>query len=249
MTALVIRARSSLTNPLPGTPILPDIGSGLYFDFDARTLSLINGATVNAWLGSGPAPEKNRLLNTAQSISVWALPTYSATDGPGGIPAVKFNGVNQRIRTTDANVVPYSGDFTVAVVGQGSAPSGVTLSRMYGSSPGSTTAISPAASGNIVFQQEGTNIFSTPNPGGHFVAVISVSQSKAVQMTSAMDSPNVLPGSFAPGYTGFGLGGSSGNVLGTQMAGTVSRVTAFTRALSVDDVFALMQAYRNEYGI
>ncbi|MGG5143878.1 hypothetical protein [Alcaligenes ammonioxydans] len=249
MTALIIRAPGRIIAPPPGTPIFPDISSGLYFDFDARVLNLLDGDSVAAWSGAGPAPAKNRLLNTAQSMNTWTLPTYSATDGPSGTPAVKFNGVNQRIRTTDASVIPYIGDFTIALVGQGSAPSGVTLSRLYGSSPGATTTISPASSGNIVFQQNGANVFSTPNPGGHFVVAFSVSKSRVIMLTSAMEDPKVISGSYDPGYTGFGLGGSAASALGTQMLGSVSRVTAFTRAFTVNGVAALVRAYRDEYGI
>lgn len=249
MTALVIRARSRLTNPLPGTPVLPDVSTDLYFNFDARDLEYQDGDTVYSWLASGVAPVNNRLLNTAQSDSNWELPTFSKSAGPNSSAAVVFNGVNQRIRVTNNKVVPYEGPFTIAVVGRGVAPDGVTLSRMYGSSIGMTTHISPASTGNIVFQQGGGNVFSTPNPMTHFVAVASVSNDQIIMMTSAMREPESVAGAFEPGYLGFGLGGSSSVALGSQFQGAVSRVTAFTRALTANDVAALVYAYREEYGI
>lgn len=106
---LVISASSALKNPLPDTPSIPDITSDLYFDFNAADLALADGATVNNWVGQGSAPIANRTLNTHNSISSWAFPTFDADGGPGGTPTVRFNGTNQRLRTTDANVTPISG--------------------------------------------------------------------------------------------------------------------------------------------
>lgn len=246
MSALIIKALSEITNPLPDTPYIPDIETDLYFDFDARDIDLPNGATVSNWVGLGPAPIGNRTLDTAQSTSVWTLPTFSTTGGPGGTPAVEFDGINQRIRTTTANVIPHSGAFTVALVGRGSPGQGVTSGRIYSSL---FDAIFLNTAGNIIVQQDNKTYLTRPNPDSHFVAIISASGSRLLTMLSGMISPTEVNVANPAGYRGFGLGGSGSAVLGDQIEGSVSRVTAFTRALSESDVVALMQKYMSEYGI
>lgn len=246
MTALIIKAFAEMTNPLPDTPFFPDIESDLYFDFDAKSIDLQNGETVSSWAGSGPAPIGNRTLNTAQSVSTYTLPTFSTTAGPGGTPAVAFNGVNQRIRTTDSSVIPHAGEFTIALVGRGAPGVDVTTGRIYSSS---FDAIYLNTAGNIVVQQDNKTYLTRPNPGSHFVAIISASGSRLLTMISGMAAPAEVNVTNPAGYSGFGLGASGAAVLGSQIQGSVSRVTAFTRALTAVDVTALMQAYRNEYGI
>lgn len=246
MTALIIKALSAMTNPLPDTPTFPDIESGMYFDLDARTLDLQDGETVSSWSGKGPAPLANRTLNTAASASIWTLPTYSATGGPDGTPAIAFDGINQRIRTTDSSVTPYSGGFTVVIVGKGSPGTDVSTGRIYSSA---YDAIYLNTAGNIVIQQDNKTYLTRPNSGGHFVAIISASGSRLLTMVSGMAAPSEVNVTNPSGYSGFGLGASGSAVLGSQVNGSVSRVTTFSRALTAVDVTALMQSYREEYGI
>lgn len=245
--ATIIRADGVITNPPPDTPSLPDIETGLYFDFNASDLGLADNAQVTNWVGSGVAPVANRTLNTRNSSSAWVFPRMDLDGGPGGVPTVSFNGTNQRIRTTDADVVAHTGDFTIALVCSGVASSD-NSARFWGGPTTSDLRFLPNASGSL-WVSYGATLLLNPLPSGHFVVAASISQGRAIAMASNMDVPLVTIGEFSPELAGFGLGGPNSANPTNPLNGTVTRVRAFTRALSESDIRALVYDLRSQYNI
>jgi len=94
MFSLVISAPGVLSNPLPDTPTIPDVQSNIIYELDAASLAaLADGAAVDTWLANGPAPIVNRTFNF--QYTGWGKPKFSLTGGPGGNPAVLFDGTQQ----------------------------------------------------------------------------------------------------------------------------------------------------------
>lgn len=247
----VIKADTDLTNPLPDTPVIPDIDSGLYFRFKASDLSLANGATVDSWEGVGPAPAANRTLNVVAG-SNWVKPVYSTSGGPGGAPTVVFNGTNSHIRTTDANVTAYNGPHTIAMVCSG-VTNGTSShnARFFGASVGTSLTIQPREGGTVYEFVQGAPILDTPNPGGHFVVVASLSPTALVGGISSLPGTTSVaaPSGFSPGYAGFGIGGSFAGTPNAPLNGTVTEIVMYNRALGAGDIDALIAQLRSEYGI
>ena len=94
MFSLVISAPGVLSNPLPDTPTIPDVQSNIIYELDAASLAaLTDGAAVDTWLANGPAPIVNRTFNF--QYTGWGKPKFSRAGGPGGNPAVLFDGTQQ----------------------------------------------------------------------------------------------------------------------------------------------------------
>lgn len=247
----VIIAEGEITNPLPDTPVIPDITSDLYFRFKASDLALANGATVESWVGQGNAALANRSLNTAVN-SNWIKPIYSATGGPGGRPTVLFNGVNSHLRTKDSDVQAYTGPMTLGMVCSGvTNDSGANNARFFGSTAAGQLTIQPSAAGNVYCFVGGQDIFSLPNPGGHFAVVVSLSDSEIIAKTSFSNDVFKMsaPAGFMPTFTGFGLGGSFSATPDNPLNGTVTAADMFARAMNESDLSALLESLRADNGL
>lgn len=247
----VIKADGNLTNPLPDTPVIPDLSTGFYFRFKASDLTLTNGATVESWVGQGPAPAANRTLNAATNTN-WSKPVYSATGGPNGSPTLLFNGSNQHLRTTDAQVTAYTGPLTIAMVCSGvTNDTGTNNARFFGSTAAGQLTIQPSAAGNVYSFVSGQDIFSHPNPGGHFIVVASLSSASLIGALSSVSAVTSVaaPVGFLPSFTGFGIGGSFSATPDNPLNGTVTDIWGFTRALGVGDVNAIVAQLRAEYNL
>ncbi len=247
----VIKADGTLTNPLPDTPVIPDLSTGFYFRFKASDLSLANGATVESWVGQGPAPAANRTLNAATNAN-WAKPVFSATGGPNGGPTVAFNGTNQHLRTTDAQVTPYSGPLTIAMVCSGvTNDTGANNARYFGSTATGQLTMQPSAAGNVYCFVAGQDIFSHPNPGDHFIVVASLSSATLIGALSSVAAVTSVaaPAGFQPSFTGFGIGGSFSATPDNPLNGTMTDIWGFTRALGVGDVNAIIAQLQSEYSL
>lgn len=247
----VIIAEGEITNPLPDTPVIPDITSDLYFRFKASDLALANGATVESWLGQGNAALANRTLNTATN-SNWIKPIYSAVGGPGGRPTVLFNGVNSHLRTKDSDVEAYTGPMTIGMVCSGvTNDTGTNNARFFGSTSTGQLTIQPSAAGNVYSFVAGQDIFSLPNPGGHFALAISLSDTQIIAKTSFSNDIIKLtpPQGFMPTFTGFGIGGSFASTPDNPLNGTVSDGIMFARAMNESDLSALIESLRTENGL
>jgi|GEM_PF-4518023 len=244
MTALIIRALGEITNPLPGTPRVPDITSDLYWDLDARSLSLSDGDPVTSWIGTGPAPANNRTLASQQGG--WGWPAFSASGGAGGAPALTFNG-EQQIRLLTPSATPFGGPYTVVLVCSGES-AGSARARFYGGTGAEPTAIYPSTAGVLFVGLSSGGAASAALPSGHFVVAISYNGAESAWGMSGTDAAGLsLP---EVGWNGMGFGGntSSGNPNG-GLVGTITRARMYRRAMSVYDIDALVASLEAEYGL
>lgn len=253
MKALIIRAEGTITNPPPGTPVLPDTTSGLFLDLDARTLSLSNGATVSEWTASGPASEDFRVLN--DTVSGFYYPTYSATAGAGGTPALTFDGT-QQIRTNIGDSGPRLAlPFTVAVVcsGDSAAQLGETNHARYFSGTGLLPLAFMPANRSVRTTDLGLSTWghfaSIPTVPGHRVLVFSYNGASSAWGASGHEAKTISIAEHPLG--GFGFGGSAASATPPVrgLVGTVTRALIFSRAFTTHDIDALVSELSAEYGI
>lgn len=248
MSALIIKALGSITDPLPNTPKLPDIESGLYWDLDAATITGLNdGDLVTSWVGTGPSPANNRTADHQQTG--WGLPTFSSAGGAGGAPALAFNG-EQQLRISSFASTPFSGPYTVAVVcsGGSSATDGVNRARFYGGTGPNPAAITPTGNGQLNVGLSSGGAVGVPLPSGHFVVVISYNGANSAWGVSGLRAaPLSIP---AIDWDGAGFGGTT--LTGTPnggLHGTITRALLYRRAFNTYDIDALVASLRAQYGI
>jgi len=252
MSALILRASGVLSNPLPGTPVIPDIETDLYFDFRASDLvgTVADGASVTNWVGRGPAPEVNRTLSTV--LSGWTAPVFDINGGPGGTPTVSFNGIHS-LRTVVASPAPFSGPFSVALVCSGTtqaASAAQNRSRIFSGTTPNPFGIFPNHNGELQLSPPGSGGPVRPNPGGHFAIVTVFNGANSLWAAGDGEAEPATISTFT-GFDGFGLGSNinpyADGVFGLK--GTVTRVIMYRRALSASDVNGLMEQLRDEHGV
>lgn len=251
--SLIIKVNDLIQAPDDNNPVLPDLSSGLYFDFDARSLTLSEGASVNSWVAAGSAPLANRSLNYVRS-GAFEAPTFSKTAGPNGGPTVVFNTESSLMTAPDQPSL-YEGDLTIAVVAKAATISG-NYARFYQdpiSLPnGSATTIRPSPQGNIVITTSfKTNSRIVPNPGNDFVCVLSRNSSSEVSMFgSESDVTNVTGGTEGlPANQGLNIGTSRSVSTPDGFDGSITRIIMYSRALTAIEVRALVGSLKLEYGI
>lgn len=110
--------------------------------------------------------------------------------------------------------------------------------------------MSPSFAGNIYCIIPGTVILSIPLTAGHHIVVCALSADRLAGLTEDMGSPaSIVPPSYAPQYTGFGIGGASAANPVSPLNGTVSRIKMYTRMLNDASLKALVESMQAEYGI
>ena len=101
MQALILKAPGILTNPIPGTPKLPDLSRKLLADYDADRLTLTDGANVTVWKNSndGSSGAKANLVYASGIRPKFAQNGYSV-----GHAAVNFSRANATLLRTSASI-------------------------------------------------------------------------------------------------------------------------------------------------
>lgn len=249
--SLIIRVNDLIQAPDDNNPVLPDLSAGIYFDFDARNLTLSEGDSVNNWIAAGPAPFANRSLNYVRSGDFEA-PKFSLTGGPNGGPTVVYN-KKSNLRTALDQPSLYVGDLTIAVVAKAVTPT-ENNARLYSDAltlpDGSFTSIIPSPNGNLRISTdlEG-DAMTEENPETDVVIVLSRNSQSDTSMFSFDSDVTVVEGEGHPAHQGL-VTGVSRSVAATEgFDGSITRIIMYSRALSPSEVRALVGSLKAEYGI
>jgi hypothetical protein len=100
MQALILKAPGVLTNPLPGTPKLPDLTRKLLLEYDADQLTLADAADVSAW--NSTAGSWGALANLPYASAV--RPKYARNGYSAGHGSVKFSRASATLLKTHSAV-------------------------------------------------------------------------------------------------------------------------------------------------
>lgn len=240
MFSLVISAPGVLSNPLPDTPTIPDVQSNIIYELDAASLAaLADGAAVDTWLANGPAPIVNRTFNF--QYTGWGKPKFSLTGGPGGNPAVLFDGTQQ--------------------IGNGAGTVAVAQSMTYAM----VVKASVFAANQARLMASGAQILA-PGANGFYESISAASRlesgDKSTEWTvilAVFDGPmskiKVGTSPIVEGATGVSLSGR--NILGGQgsalatagLVGGYAFVRAYDRALNNSDIEAASIELHRAYAI
>lgn len=249
--SLIIKVNDLIQAPDDNNPVLTDLSAGIFFDFDARNLSLSDGDIVNNWIASGPAPIDNRSLNYVKSGDFEA-PTFSQTGGPNGGPTVVYN-KKSNLRTALDQPSLYVGDLTIAIVAKAVTPPS-NYARFY-SDPltlpdGSATQIAPSVSGNLWISTDlDSQSKSEVNPETDVVIVLSRSSESDTSMFSFEDDVTVVEGEGHPAHRGLVTGVSRASAATGGFDGSITRIIMYSRALPATEVRALVGSLKTEYNI
>ncbi|WP_219097590.1 hypothetical protein [Pseudomonas sp. UMAB-40] len=239
---LILRSAKSLLSPLPGTPVVPDIFSNIYWELDPVSLAaLAPGAAVDAWVASGVAPSLNRTYNF--QYSNWGKPTYSPAGGPNGAPAVLFSGSQQICNGagTTAQVEP----LTYAVVCKSSAFAN-TQSRIFSDT---NHWVLPSPSGYSMSDTGAPAAIPSNNPTTDWVVVIAKfdGEHSVFKVGTGPQIPAPLMAVKTSGRNVFG--GNPTTLTGIGLEGGIAFARAYTRSLNASDIDALALSLSRRFGL
>ncbi len=252
MSALIIRAPATISNPLDGTPVLPDIETGQIWLYDASRLNLLDGSSVTSWPSSAGSAGVSANLNQASS----SPPTFAGNILGQGIHAVRFNRANQQYIRTSSEIA----------IGKFSMP--VTIAALVLFDSTSTGLMSNISSGrkSTAYMALGKSTSEKPFAGAGAASEISgdtyLSKDNWVFLAAVYDGVNsflYVETARTPGQMGVGnpsaailegltLGASAtGN--GSWLGGLIAEHVGYARALSREDVEALRYKMRSSRGL
>lgn len=241
MSAVILKASSAIITPPADTPTLPDITTSLALHFKASSLSaLADGASITAWNavdGSEMSGNNGKFNNT---LSTLVAPTFSATGGPAGGPALLFGPTSQlRTGAYVANTAPYTVGLLVKATEAGWVYS-IGNSDVIKYLEGSFSGGSSTTSDNIT-QEDATEdwipvIFchgGTVANGSKLLVGRSQTTIKKGTGTTTTFNQKCLgaPSASVSGYTGL-----------------LAEILTFTRSFTDEDMYAL-QAYLTDHAI
>ncbi|MBF8802204.1 LamG-like jellyroll fold domain-containing protein [Pseudomonas asiatica] len=101
MQALILKAPGVLTNPIPGTPKLPDLSRKLLVDYDADQLTLTDAADVTVWNNSSDG-SWGAQANLAYASGV--RPKFARNGYSAGHAAINFSRANATFLKTHSSI-------------------------------------------------------------------------------------------------------------------------------------------------
>lgn len=101
MQALILKAPGVLTNPIPGTPKLPDLGRKLLVDYDADQLTLADAADVTVWNNNSDG-SWGAQANLAYASGV--RPKFARNGYGAGHASIAFSRANSNFLKTHSSV-------------------------------------------------------------------------------------------------------------------------------------------------
>ncbi len=100
MQALIITAPGALSNPIAGTPKVPDLSRALLLEYDADKLTLADGADVTAWNSTDGSWGASANLPYASAVR----PKFSRNALGNGHATVKFSRTSATLLKTHSGV-------------------------------------------------------------------------------------------------------------------------------------------------
>lgn len=246
MSTLVIKARSTIANPKYGK--LKGLTEGVRLLLDARTLSLAQGASVNSWVGSGEGGASERTFS--EKLGDWTYPKFDTVTRKSlrfdGTAILANNNLTDHLVTTSSYVIVAKAE---------SLTSSAVQNRLF---TGSASAIPNQGyqavypkSGGLVMQAAGDTIGKNiPINTSWFVGVFVFDGENSKFITSL---DNLLVSN--PRVTGeqdrISIGGNlnKGTHENGGFVGNISLFAQYDRALSDDDMRAMLAFYKNEFAI
>jgi len=230
-----------MTNPAPGTPFIPDIDTGLWWDLDAAALvGFSDGdpvSTVSPYVADFSA------LTFSVPSGIGAIsPTYSGDNGPGGRPCIEFDPYSVLASGTLEN---YGGPLSVIIDARinayaSSSSDQARLMSYTGSVPKRININGQVQSGTFITPAKVINSGASPTDWTTIIAVFDGSNSRL-----CVGAGPVLEGEFDEGNSNLFSLGATHNVArnGTGLNGAYSRFRAYRRAFTADEVAAIRDLY------
>lgn len=239
---LILRSGKSLLSPLPGTPVVPDLSSNIYWELDPATLSaLAPDASIDSWIASGSAPALNRTFNF--QYTNWGKPTYSPAGGPGGAPAALFNGSQQICN--GAGTTAQAEPLTYVVVCKSSVFAN-TQSRIFSDT---NHWVLPSPSGYSMSDTGAPAAVPSSNATTDWVVVISKFDGER-SVFKVGSGPQIAAPLMAVKSSGRNVfGGNPTTLTGVGLEGGIAFARAYSRALNDSDIEALTLSLNRRFGL
>ena len=239
---LILRSAKNLLTPIPGTPVVPDISSNIYWELDPASLAaMAPGAAVDAWVATGIAPALNRTYNF--QYANWGKPTYAPAGGPNGAPAVLFNGSQQICNGagTIAQVEP----LTYAIVCKTNVFAN-TQSRVFSDT---NHWVLPSPSGYSMSDTGAPAAVASNNNTTDWVVIIAKFDGER-SIFKVGTGPQIEAPLMAVKTSGRNvLGGNPASLSSVGLDGGIAFVRAYTRALNTSDIDALVLSLSRRFGL
>lgn len=226
---LVLRSDMEMTDPIPGTPILPDIVSGLLYDFDARSLPL--GAR-STWTDT----RSRKVGTTNEPVAVSMV---------AGHRGVEFD-ATQRLTITDAAL---GAEVTKVVVMRPSAQMEAAARIITGPLEGYRVMRIDGASFQASNYPGGVAAAYAPAPGpvGLQVHAASFSPGETIAARDGLAPVAVAGGSTASESVQHVGAGPNLGTTDSKFAGHMHRVLIFNRAFTAQELVAVTDALAAEW--
>jgi hypothetical protein len=242
MSALILRAPSSLISPAANHPKVPDILSNQLWRARASSLiaDLPDGATVPAWIAEGTDTEASRTFSVAGSG--WNLPTIAHDADGKGHPALMFDGTQQIANSTGTSDTQQP--TTWAIVFKSVPPYGGQERIISVNSQ----VIRSFSDGLGMVDTSNNKVTSGVAPLG-WTVVVAVFNGEESKLKVGKD------GEIATGFAGSGhamrcyIGGQSTGRTSLGMVGGVMDLQKFSRAFTDSDIEAIALSLSREYGL
>jgi hypothetical protein len=99
MQALILKAPGALSNPIAGTPVIPDLARDVLLEYNAELLTQADGTDVTLWASTAGSWTNANLAYTSAVRPKFALNGFSA-----GHPSVKFSRAALNVLRTSSSV-------------------------------------------------------------------------------------------------------------------------------------------------
>ncbi len=245
MSTLVIKSSGVISNPKYGK--IKSVNEGARIVLDARTLSLINGATVDNWraIGSGSVNERTFSSKTG----TWAYPTFSNA----ARKSVKFSGNEMIANNVEIDDVVTTATYVVVAkfdelsadvenrlfVGSVNTPPNVSYQSVYPVINGVAMKGDGDSTGKV--SSVGTDWFV-----GVFVFDGASSKFITTKESEVVDNPRV-----ASSQDRISLGGNVNKYSSSSkgMKGDISFFAQYDRALSNQEMIDTMRYYKEQFAV
>lgn len=250
MNTLILKAPGVLTNPVPGTPLVPDLSRSVLLEYNAEKLIVIDGADVATWPNSDGS-----WGNVADLLYASATRPKMASNGVSqGHAAVRFSKASATLLKTNSVValVPrVETPLTVMALVKFNAPAdGSAVQNIFSGRTGDAGGFVYArrdALGRMNIGSGGVDqlINSTPVPVGTWFTVSCVFDGANSKLF--IDKVKTTGTCGASYWDGISLGANA--VAINNMDGDIAVVKAYSRALSDAEVLLQREAWMTARGL
>ncbi|WP_294928147.1 hypothetical protein [uncultured Paracoccus sp.] len=251
-----------ITNPLPNHPRIPDLESDILYEIDAARISAANGAALPVIQATGNMGARDRLFDNTRSEA--SPPTWSANGGPGGAPAIVFDGATAIANASAANPASRHSVTTYVLVGKYDAlPANMAASARWLTSFGPLNVDDPgyqyiqpvAATNETRLRAYDQTVDPASAPGlliplgtdlDWFILICAFRGGSGLAKYSASPLQEFVTGT--GDYRGSLVGAGAGSWQGS-LIGKITYLKAHARALSPDEIEAQYLVLSRRFGI